>query len=124
MTVSITLPCVPEYVAVVRAVAKPLFAAVERDYEAAQIVSELAGNSTRHSRSRHGGKMEVRFRLDLDEHAGRIEVVDAGPDALPVPRAEADEHGRGLLELVDAFAEKWGHDVADGKHVWWAELSW
>ena len=122
MTVSITLPCVPELVAVVRACAKALYAPAGAGQDAALIVSELAGNSVRHSRSRHGGQLTVNF--DLGERGGRIEVVDAGPDAEPVAPSEADEHGRGLMEIVDEFAAKWGHDVDGGRHIWWAELAW
>ncbi|HEY1820386.1 MAG TPA: ATP-binding protein [Trebonia sp.] len=112
----------PEYVAVLRAIADRLFAPIDRGYDAALVTSELAGNSTRHSRSRHGGSLQVSF--EVGEHSGRIEVVDAGPDAEPVPSYEADEHGRGLIQIVDHVAEKWGHDVDAGRHVWWAELSW
>lgn len=123
MPVTITMPCVPELVAVVRATAFALFAATGRGDDAALIVSELAGNSVRHSRSRHGG--DILIQIDVGEHTGRIEVHDAGPDADPVPPGEADEHGRGLMLIVDALADKWQHDViTSSEHVWWAEISW
>lgn len=96
---------------------------------AAQIVSELATNATRH------GRVQGRdFRLDLAVQDGgkllRIEVTDTCGDRLPpgpgtpaAPAAESEsESGRGLL-IVEALADRWG--VASGpvpRKTVWAEL--
>jgi anti-sigma regulatory factor (Ser/Thr protein kinase) len=120
--ITVVVPCIPEFVGVVRAFAEGTFKKFERGYAAKLVTSELVTNAVVHSRSRHGGKIEIRFLIG--EGSGRIEVIDDGSDAVPIPAAEADEHRRGLRMVVATYADKWGHDIRDGKSIYWAELHW
>jgi hypothetical protein len=84
---------------------------------AALVVTELATNSVRHTRSD--------FSVSLLRTGGAVRVAVGDSDPVP-PRPRfggIDEpNGRGLL-LVDGMTARWGHDnVGDGKVVW-AELS-
>lgn len=120
--VEIAFPCIPEYVGVVRTLAKAIFGKVERGEAAEMITSELATNAVRHSRSRHGGNATARFLIG--EGFGRIEMIDDGADAAPIPEDERDERRRGLSAVVNGYADKWGHDAEAGQSVYWAELYW
>ncbi|MGW1531110.1 ATP-binding protein [Streptomyces aureus] len=88
------------------------------------IVSELASNAVRHSRSgRKGGWFLVIVVLDDDRV--RIEVIDEGGDDRPQLLAANDweeEGGRGLL-LMATCAKDWGvKERMHGRSVW-AELA-
>lgn len=102
-----------------------------RTDDAELIVSELATNAVRHSLSREA---DGQFELRLEARPGwlRIEVVDQGPPHRPGSAAAAvvekqagalddRESGRGL-EIVDALADKWGHEQRPEQALWWAEL--
>ncbi|GAA1750299.1 ATP-binding protein [Streptomonospora arabica] len=73
------------------------------------LLSELATNALRHTRSGDGGGYNV--RLSLAVGALRVEVEDDGPLGARVPRQRTaspdEESGRGLA-LVAAFADAWG----------------
>lgn len=81
--------------------------------DAALIVSELATNAVRASRSDFGVAVRV--------HHGEvwIEVTDDSADLPEVQFAAEDHgHGRGLM-LVEALAAVWGVTAAEtGKTVW------
>lgn len=119
---TIEFPCLAAFVSAVRQLAGSLFEMSKRGDDAKLITSELVTNSVRHSRSRHGGTVTVRF--SIGENHGRIDVLDDGPDAEPIPAAEADEHRRGLRFIVDSCADKWGQETEGGQSIYWAELHW
>ncbi|MFJ9075503.1 ATP-binding protein [Streptomyces sp. NPDC102278] len=84
------------------------------------LLSELVTNAVRDARAPHGRDIGVRLARYGD--VVRVEVSDAGPAVVLVPRAagESDERGRGLA-IVAALAVRWGqcpraHGI--GKAVW------
>ncbi|MFD3731459.1 ATP-binding protein [Streptomyces sp. NPDC058632] len=92
--------------------------------DALLIVSELATNAVRHTRSgRYGGWFLV--AVGFGDDVVRIEVFDAGGDKEPLLRSvnsDVEEGGRGLL-LIAACAKNWGvQDRPHGRCVW-AELA-
>lgn len=125
-SLSRTLPGLPQSVREARSELRGFLVDDTRTADAELIVSEFATNAVVHSRSREPGAVfEVRF--ELAPGALRIEVVDEG-DPTVAPLAPEDESfgpresGRGLL-IVDALADKWGHDsTPEGRLLWWAEL--
>ncbi|HEV3170668.1 MAG TPA: ATP-binding protein [Actinocrinis sp.] len=118
-------PATADQVAVARrAVSTELFGYSELD-DVVLIVSELATNAIRHSRSGQGGLFEVILR-DLDS-AVRIEVRDEGKDGLqplqPLPgtdEALAESH-RGL-EIVQLLADRWGCIREESHTVVWCDV--
>ncbi|HEV2346104.1 MAG TPA: ATP-binding protein [Actinocrinis sp.] len=129
-----TLPGLPPSVREARSELRGFLADHTRVDAAELILSEFATNAVLHSRSRElGGVFEI--RLELTPGTLRIEVLDEGEpttvDLAPEDEALAPgedpsfpygESGRGLL-LVDALADKWGHDsTPEGRLLWWAEL--
>lgn len=87
--------------------------AEEIEFEAAQVVSELATNSVIHAATR----FEV--ALDHDGECLRIAVSD-GSRRIPVAKSHSAQAttGRGL-RLVATLAEAWGtEERSDGKTVW------
>lgn len=91
--------------------------------DAALIISELAANAVRHTRSGKGGEVRVTVAAAPAEWV-LILVGDDGPDEgsvpeIPVQRSSA-ESGRGLL-LVSALSAACGH--APGG-LSWALLPW
>lgn len=85
----------------------------EMEFEAAQLVSELATNSVIHA----GTPFDV--QLDHDGRLLRIAVSDASPRG-PVAKSHSAQAttGRGL-KLVATLADQWGTEARpDGKTVW------
>lgn len=81
------------------------------------VVSELFTNAIRHGR----GPIEVRLRAD--DARLRIEVRDCGggrPALRSVERSGPAMGGWGL-RFVDALADAWGAEVADGRTTVWLE---
>ncbi|MGI5438664.1 ATP-binding protein [Streptomyces shenzhenensis] len=93
---------------------------------AALLISELVTNAIRHTPSSE--VLVVASQLSAERV--RLAVFDTASDRLPQQRPEEDdaESGRGL-QLVDAFADRWGYDLLSfhptrgswGKTCW-AEL--
>ncbi|MFE3826199.1 ATP-binding protein [Streptomyces sp. NPDC059092] len=113
-----TMPCAPESARRARLLVMAACAAwgvPDVSDAAALVVSELIGNSVRHSGSRL-----VRVLVSLPEPGRvRVAVVDKSRTP-PVPRAAEDgaEDGRGLL-VVEALADRWGTELLRwGKQVW------
>ncbi|WP_245180834.1 ATP-binding protein [Streptomyces montanisoli] len=82
------------------------------------IVSELVGNSVRHSNCRL-----VHVSVSLTG-PGRVRLsVSDTSTTVPVKQeaGEDDTTGRGL-QLVDALAHQWGTDLRRGKKIVWADL--
>jgi anti-sigma regulatory factor (Ser/Thr protein kinase) len=93
----------------------------------ALLVSELIGNSLRHSNSRHpGGVITLTLMKVPDGH--RAEVTDEGsvtvPALRPAVRNSPDpaESGRGL-QLVDMISARWGDRRDQAGTVTWFELT-
>lgn len=87
--------------------------AEEMEFEAAQVVSELATNSVIHA----GTPFEV--ELDHDGESLRIAVSD-GSRRSPVAKSHSAQAttGRGL-KVVSTLADAWGTQArSDGKTVW------
>ncbi|MET7429080.1 ATP-binding protein [Streptomyces flaveolus] len=91
--------------------------------DAVLVVSELATNALRHTRSGSaGGSFFV--VVGLSDDLVRIEVVDQGGELVPhlCHATSREEGGRGL-RLIAAFCKNWGYTVRpDGRSVW-AELA-
>ncbi|WP_327315464.1 ATP-binding protein [Streptomyces sp. NBC_01235] len=92
--------------------------------DAVLVVSELAANAVRHTRSgwyRGWFLVVVGFNEDLV----RIQVIDQGGDEEPMVRSvtsPVEEGGRGLM-LIAACAKDWGvKDRPAGGRCVWAEL--
>ena len=87
------------------------------------LVSELFGNSVRHSASGAAGGMVMVAVTDGDGLV-RVEVTDCGGPGVPRVRpAGGDaESGRGL-ELVAALAARWGWRRRGGRIVTWFVLT-
>lgn len=122
MTNSAALPYDPGSAAVARDIVRDLVnrAGIDgmRADDAVLVVSELVGNSVRHSRPRGDGSVLLRWQLTPSEL--RIEVGDGGGTGFPRLRhAEPTAtSGRGLA-IVDRLARSWGaREDADGVTVW------
>ncbi|MFD7700348.1 ATP-binding protein [Streptomyces caelestis] len=92
--------------------------------DAVLIVSELATNAVRHSRSGSAGGWFL-VMVGFGDGLVRIEVVDQGGERVPhlCDVTSQEEGGRGLL-LIASCAKDWGvKNWPDGRSVW-AELAW
>ena len=89
---------------------------------AALLVSELFGNSVRHSRSGAAGET-VTITVRTGNGLVRVEVTDrSGPEVPEMYPAGRDaEAGRGL-QMVAALAARWGWRRRGGRTVTWFEL--
>jgi len=86
------------------------------------LVSELVGNSVRHSGVPEGEDVVVRVHLWRDDF--RLEVEDPGRDGVIAPRSQDMLRGGGMgLHLVHALSERWGVvRAAEGPTCVWAQL--
>jgi serine/threonine-protein kinase RsbW len=120
---SVTLAGRPERARVARAFAVGVLGAGHpRGDDAALLVSELFGNSVRHSRSgAAGGTVTVAVRTG--DGVVRVEVTDRGGPKVPGPcSAGGDAEGGRGLQLVAGLAARWGWRQAGGRTVTWFEL--
>jgi len=84
--------------------------------DAALVTSEMATNAVNHADSP--------FHASIVRAAGvvRIAIVDSGPGAAAQrTAAEDDLSGRGIV-IVDALADRWGHEILHAGKVVWAEF--
>lgn len=92
--------------------------------DAELLVSELFGNSVRHSASNDVGET---ITVAVKTRGGfvRVEVTDRSGPGVPEPRAAGSEAegGRGL-HLVARLATRWGWQRRRGRTVTWVELSY
>lgn len=82
-------------------------------------VSELVTNAVIHT---HGGYL---VRVVLDDHRVHVSVHDSGTSGAARVAAATDPlqvHGRGL-QVVEALASSWGHEVGDDGLSVWFELA-
>jgi anti-sigma regulatory factor (Ser/Thr protein kinase) len=86
------------------------------------LVSELVGNSVRHSGVPEGEDVVVRIHLRRDDF--QLEVEDPGRDGVIAPRSQDMLRGGGMgLHLVHALSERWGVvRAAEGPTCVWAQL--
>lgn len=116
-----TMPCEPESASRARRLVRAALNTWDLGHlieDGTLIISELVGNSVRHSGCR---LLRVSVRLP-DRDRVRIAVTDKclQPPTAQTPRGD-EESGRGLL-LVSAMADRWDTEYrAWGKTVW-AEL--
>ena len=86
------------------------------------LVSELVGNSVRHSGVPEGEDVVLRVQLRRDDF--RLEVEDPGRDGVIAPRSQDMLRGGGMgLHLVHALSERWGVvRAAEGPTCVWVQL--
>jgi anti-sigma regulatory factor (Ser/Thr protein kinase) len=90
---------------------------------AALLVSEIFGNSVRHSGSGAPGET-VTVAVRAGDGVVRVEVTDrAGPGTPKLRAAGRDAEGGRGLQLVAALAARWGTRRRGGRMVTWFELS-
>jgi anti-sigma regulatory factor (Ser/Thr protein kinase) len=90
--------------------------------DAVLLVSELFGNSVRHSAS--GAPSEtVTVAVRAGGGVARVEVADSGGPGVPelAPAGRDAEGGRGL-QVVARLAARWGWRRCGGRTVTWFEL--
>jgi anti-sigma regulatory factor (Ser/Thr protein kinase) len=86
------------------------------------LVSEIFSNSVRHSGSGAAGET-VTVAVRAGEGIVRVEVIDrAGPGMPELRPAGRDAEGGRGLQLVAAFAARWGARRRGGRMVTWFEL--
>ena len=87
------------------------------------MVSELFGNSVKHSGSGAPGET-VTVAVMTGASLVRVEVIDrSGPGAPELRPADRDAEGGRGLQLVAALAARWGWRQRGGRTVAWFELS-
>jgi len=90
--------------------------------DAVLLVSELFGNSVRHSSSGLPGET-VMVVVTAADGVVRVEVSDHSGLGVPLPRlAGGDAEGGRGLGLVAALAARWGWWRCGGRTVTWFEL--
>jgi anti-sigma regulatory factor (Ser/Thr protein kinase) len=93
--------------------------------DAALLVSELFGNSVRHSRSGAAGAAggTVTVAVSAGDGLVRVEVTDRSGSRVPeLYRAGRDAEGGRGLQLVAGLAARWGWRRRGGRTVTWFEL--
>ncbi|HEY2266562.1 MAG TPA: ATP-binding protein [Streptosporangiaceae bacterium] len=86
------------------------------------LVSEVFGNSVRHSGSGAPGET-VTVAVRAGDGIVRVEVTDrAGPGTPELRHAGRDAEGGRGLQLVAALAARWGSRRRGGRMVTWFEL--
>ncbi len=90
--------------------------------DAALLVSELFGNSVRHSRSGAAGGT-VTVAVSAGDGLVRVEVTDrSGPEVPKLYSAGRDAEGGRGLQLVAGLAARWGWRQHGERTVTWFEL--
>jgi anti-sigma regulatory factor (Ser/Thr protein kinase) len=120
------VPGVPSIVGTARRLVRLALSDSPRVDDIELIASELVTNAIRHT-STESRTSAVTLRLLVESSRVRVEVLDLGRvswvrPATPVDEDE-DECGRGLL-IVDALADRAGHDPVPLGQISWAEVSW
>jgi serine/threonine-protein kinase RsbW len=120
---SVTLAGLAERARVARAFVSGVLGRGHQCEEAAVLlVSELFGNSVRHSGS--GAPSEtITVAVKVEDDVVRVEVTDRGGPGIPElnPIGQDAEGGRGL-QLVADLAARWGWHRRGGWTVTWFEL--
>jgi serine/threonine-protein kinase RsbW len=124
VTESVTLAGLAERTRVARVFVSGVLGSGHRCEEAAVLlVSELFGNSIRHSGSGVPGET-ITVAVKVEDDVVRVEVTDRGGPGIPElsPVGRDAEGGRGL-QLVADHAARWGWRRCRGRTVTWFELS-
>jgi anti-sigma regulatory factor (Ser/Thr protein kinase) len=86
------------------------------------LVSEVFGNSVRHSGSGAPGET-VTVAVITGDRTVRVEVTDrAGPGTPELRPAGRDAEGGRGLQFVEGFAARWGWRRRGGRMVTWFEI--
>lgn len=119
-----TYPGLPSMVPAIRAYVRGLLNGSPRTDDAELIASEFAGNAIRHTPSGAPGG-QIAITVTARPGWARIACRDAGAGdwTRPAPTEALGDYGRGLV-LVDALADKVGHDLNEDGQTMWAELIW
>ena len=121
---SVTLPGVAAVVPSARRLVRGILAGSPRADDLELITAELVSNAILHSPAgEEGGEFTLTVRTVGDW--ARVEVRDTGTGKWNTPPDDDldAEYGRGLA-IIDALADKFGHDGdANGQTVW-AEICW
>jgi anti-sigma regulatory factor (Ser/Thr protein kinase) len=90
--------------------------------DAVLLVSEIFGNSVRHSRSGAPGET-ITVAVKVMDSVVRVEVIDRSGPGVPElnPDGQDGEGGRGL-QLVADLAARWGWRRRGGRTTTWFEL--
>ncbi len=120
----VSVPGLPSIVSTARRLVRTALGDSPRVDDIELIVSELVTNAIRHTRSGARGSA-VTLRILAEPYRARVEVIDLGRTSWvrPAAPAEEDECGRGLL-IVNALADRAGHEKVPLGQVSWAEISW
>ena len=117
MKLAVTLPSIPESIAVARHVLDRLEGSLPDPMleDMRLLVSEVVTNSIRHA----PGGQAVELRIRVDRRLVRVEVEDGGPGFEPPPQGSRSERdaGWGLL-LVDRLSDRWGVSAGRTTTVW------
>jgi anti-sigma regulatory factor (Ser/Thr protein kinase) len=93
-----------------------------RGDDAALLVSELFGNSLRHSRSGAPGET-ITVAVAARDGVVRVEVADrSGPGVPELRSADSEAEGSRGLQLVEWLSARWGWYRHSGQTVIWFEL--
>lgn len=119
-----TYPGLPSMVPAIRAYVRGLLLGSPRRDDAELIASEFAGNAIRHTPSGAPGG-QITITVTTRPGWARIALHDVGDGdwTRPTPAEALGDYGRGLV-LVEALADKLGHDVDEAGQTMWAELAW
>jgi anti-sigma regulatory factor (Ser/Thr protein kinase) len=120
----ISVPGVPAIVAIARRLVRSALWDSRRLDDIELVASELVTNAIRHTPSGRTGSL-LTLRIRGTAGWARIEVSDlgSGPWTEPSSAGEDDECGRGLA-IVNALADRAGHEPAADGQVSWAEIRW
>lgn len=120
----ISVPGVPAIVAIARRLVRAALWESRRLDDIELVASELVTNAIRHTPSGRTGSL-LTLRIRGTAGWARIEVSDlgSGPWTEPSSAGEDDECGRGLV-IVNALADRAGHEPAGDGQVSWAEIHW
>ncbi|WP_200308381.1 ATP-binding protein [Streptomyces adelaidensis] len=110
---------VPETRAAVRRILKDWAVGSELAADIATVATELVTNAVRHCRV---PLAEIEVVVSIRGCGLLLEVSDPDRGRLPAARTECDPEGEGRrgLTLVDALAERWGHEARPFTKCVWA----
>jgi anti-sigma regulatory factor (Ser/Thr protein kinase) len=85
--------------------------------DAILLTDELVSNAIRHAET------EFAVRVEVDDDAVRVEVINHAPDLLPSAAEPSSSGGRGLA-ILSTVADEWGYArQAEDKSVWFRLFS-